>query len=128
MSISLALESFGLTGLAKSKKAAFKTAKAGVHVSSARLWLAGGLITANAVLLLSYVYGVNDFTSTGYEIKTLQAKLNNFDEANKKLNLKISEANSMVSIQTDFLNANFVAAGANKYLTIDPNANYLTQR
>ncbi len=128
MSRSLALQGFGIAEFFSSKKSVIKTARPASKVSPVRFWLAAGLIAANSVLLLSYVYGVNDFTSTGFEIKTLQGKLGNMDEANKKLNLKISEASSMVSIQSDFLNANFVAAGMSKYLTVDPGANRLTQR
>lgn len=96
--------------------------------SPAHFWLAVGLIAANTVLLMSYIYGVNDFASKGYEIKALQTKLNNLNEDNKKINLKISEATSMVAIQSDFLSANFVPAGTAKFLVVDPNANRLTQR
>ncbi len=87
-------------------------------------WLSVGLIAANAVLLMSYIYGVNDFAAKGYEIKTLQTKLAALNEDNKKINLKVSEASSMVSIQSDYLSANYVSAGTPKFLQVPQ----LTQR
>lgn len=82
--------------------------------------LAFSLIVANILLLGSYIYGVNKFSAKGYEIKKLQIQLTALTEENKKINLKVSEANSMVGIQSDFLNSNFVAAGTSKFLEISP--------
>lgn len=123
----LALESFW-SQLFSSKPKRIGVIKPASADTSLRFWLATGLIAANAVLLLSYIYGVNDFASKGYEIKALQTKLSQLNDDNKKINLKISEATSMVAIQSDFLNANFVPAGTAKFLVVNPNANQLTQR
>lgn len=81
-------------------------------------WASVGLIALNAVLLMSYVIGVNSYASRGFEIKTLQARLDKLTQENKQLALKAAEISSMVSIQTDFLNADFVAAGTPKFLAV----------
>jgi len=89
-----------------------------------RFFLAVILIALNVMLLMSYIYGVNKYTANGYDIKKLQTQLAGLTEENKKINLKISEAGSMVSIQSNFLNSNFVAAGTPKFLEVTQ----LTQR
>src|SRR5271166_3314605 len=73
------------------------------EVGNFRLILAIALIAANAVLLMSYIYGVNAFASQGYSINQLQQKISDLNDTNKALTLKMSQATSMVSIQNDFL-------------------------
>lgn len=84
-----------------------------------RVWLGASLLAANAALLLSYVYGVNQFASQGYQISVLQKQINTLSADNKQLNLKIAQATSMVSIQSDFLGANYVLAATPKFLQAD---------
>jgi hypothetical protein len=110
----LALENFWATVFSKAKKQSFVK-----ESHSVKYWLSVGLIAANVILLMSYIYGVNDYTNKGYEIKTLQKKLSALTEDNKKINLKVSQATSMVGIQSDFLNANFVAVGTPKFLSVN---------
>lgn len=81
-----------------------------------KFWLASILIGLNLIFLMSYIYGVNEYAASGYEIKSLQKNLAELNSSYKKLNIKASEAVSMVEIQNDFLNANFVAGGTTKYL------------
>jgi len=107
-----ALENFWPVEFFKSKKYSSNSKQQ----SQPRFWLAAALIAANMVLLMSYIYGVNDFANKGYEVKALQTQLANLTDANNKINLTVSEASSMVSIQTDFLNANFVPAGTPTFL------------
>lgn len=114
----LALDSFWSPFLPKTKKANFKIAKKSGSEAS-RFVMAAVLIAANALLLMGYIYGVNESASSGYEIKTLQNKLSDLSADNKKLNLKVAEASSMVSIQNDFLSANFVPSGTSKYLQVN---------
>ena len=112
----LALNNFFLPSFSKNKfSISTKTAS-----PNFRFVLAVSLIMANVLLLGSYIYGVNKFATKGYEIKTMQIKLAALTEDNKKINLKISEANSMVGIQNVFLESNFVAAGTSKFLEINP--------
>jgi len=85
---------------------------------SLTLWLSIILLAASVVLLGSYVYGVNQYASQGYEVKLLQNKVAELTQTNKKMSLQVSQANSMVSIQSDFLQANFVAAGTPKFLNV----------
>ena len=86
-------------------------------VSPKKLWLYV-LAGLNIVLFFSYILGVNSNTSQGYEIKKLQTQISSFTEQNKKLNLKISEISSMVSIQNNLVTENFVSAGTPKFLEV----------
>ncbi len=108
----LALENFWPVSFAKTKKINVKRAEANPW----RFWLALALIATNAAFLMSYIYGVNENASRGYEITQLQKQLADLNTQNKTITLKISEATSMVSIQSDFLSANFVPAGTPKFL------------
>lgn len=99
---------------AKNKGKTFGKKEAGTM----RVFLAVLLIGLNAALLMSYIYGVNKYAGKGYEIKKLQTQIAALTEENKKINLKTTEAQSMVSIQSDFLNSNFVAAGTPKFLEV----------
>lgn len=74
------------------------------------------LAAANIVLLFSYLQGVNSYSSSGYETKKIQSRISELSEENKKLNFKLSESVSMVAIQAEFLNANFVSAGTPIFL------------
>jgi cell division protein FtsL len=88
---------------------------------SAFRFYAGIILTAlSFAALLWYVAGVNGNASMGYEIKNLQSKISRLNDQNEQLNLKVSEASSMVAIQSDFLNSNFVAAGPATYLQLHP--------
>jgi hypothetical protein len=84
--------------------------------SNLKFWFSISLIAVNAVLLMSYIYGVNQFADTGYQIAVLQKQLNVLNSSNKAINLQVSEASSMVQIQNDFTAANFVSAGTPKFL------------
>ena len=85
-------------------------------VSPWRLWVSVGLIAANALLLMNYIYGVNQFASQGYKISVLQKRLATLTADNKQMNLKIAQATSMVTIKKDFLSANYVVATTPKFL------------
>jgi len=86
-----------------------------------RFWLSVFLIGLNAALLVSYLSQVNRQSLQGYQIKTLQTRLAQLNAQNRAANLKVSEATSIVSIQTDFLNSNFVSAGTPQYLHANTN-------
>ena len=118
----LALETFSSLFFKTKNITVSKIAKKEVH--SVRLWLSVGLIAANAVMLMSYIYGVNDSASKGYEIKSLQKRLAVLSEENKKISLKVSEASSMVAIQTGFLSSNFVPAGTPKFVAVPSEAKF----
>jgi hypothetical protein len=70
--------------------------------------IAGVLIALNAVLLISYIVGVNLRASSGYEIKSLQTQINNLNQANKKLNLEIAEKSSVANLEMELSNRGFV--------------------
>lgn len=93
--------------------------------SAAWLKIAGAaLVVANIVLLLSYLTAVNNNATKGYEIKKLQTQATQFTDENQKLNVKMSEISSMLSVQTDYLSAHFVPAGTPQFLQL----NQLTRR
>lgn len=118
----LALDNFW--GLVFSKKKSSVAKKS--DTNNLRFFASVALITASVVLLMSYIYGVNNFSAKGYEIKALQKSVTALSEENKKINLKISEAGSMVSIQSGFTAANFVPAGTPRFLEVK--TNQFTQR
>ena len=116
MSKALALENVWAPIFSKTKKQSFVQSK-----NSLRFYFAVALVASNAVLLMSYIYGVNDYANKGYEIKAIQNQVNTLTEDNRKINLKVSQASSMVSIQSDFLSSNFVPAGSSKFLNTNNN-------
>ncbi len=89
-----------------------------------RLFAALFLLALNAYLLLGYFVEVNGNSSKGYEIKKMQQQITDLTDAQKKLNLKLAENTSMVSIQEGFLSANFVPAETPVFLE----STRLTQR
>lgn len=70
----------------------------------------------NAYLLVNYMTKINTYSSKGYEIKKLQVKIANLDEVNKKLSKQVAENASMLRIQEDYLNSNFVAAETARFV------------
>lgn len=109
----LALEN--LFGFAKTKRSISKTI--GKEDVSLAYIIGSFLIALNLMLLMNYIYGVNKFASSGYEIKSLQKQLSALTAENKKISIKVSESVSMVEIQNDFLSSNFVTTGTTKFLT-----------
>jgi cell division protein FtsL len=85
----------------------FSSIKIDSKISQAKI-LAGVLIVINAVLLISYIVGVNLRASTGFEIKSMQTKVNNLNQANKKLNLDIAEKSSVANLELELNNQGFV--------------------
>lgn len=86
---------------------------------SANFWLGGALLALNAVLLLGYLSGVNSRSLQGYELKQLQTRVSSLAEENKKLDLKITEASSVLVLQNDFARADFVAMGTPRFLEVE---------
>lgn len=77
------------------------------------------LIVFNVLLFISFLSGVNSYSSTGYEIKKLQNRLSYLTEENKKLNLKVAESSSIVTVENEFLDKYFVSAGTPEFLQIN---------
>lgn len=70
----------------------------------------------NAYLMVGYMTKINLYSSKGYEIKKLQQKIAVLDESYKKLGKQAAESTSMLKIQDDFLNSNFVSAETAKFV------------
>ena len=80
----LALENLLTLISPKTKKISKITAK---EENGFRFLLGSFLIALNLMLLMNYVYGVNEFASSGYELKTLQKQLSALNTENKRINL-----------------------------------------
>lgn len=76
-----------------------------------------GLAVLNVVLMFAYILGVNNYASTGYEIKALQKEISTFTQENRKLTLEISEKASAANLETELSQSGFVAVKAAKFLT-----------
>ena len=85
------------------------------------LWLYSAylLIALNAAVLFSYLLGVNQAASTGYEIQKIQEKIATISDQSKKLNLQISQQTSIAQIQNDFLNSGYVPVGLAQFLQVN---------
>jgi len=83
-----------------------------------RFWVSASLIAISAGLLMSYIYGTNQFANTGYQIATLQKQIAVLNDGNNRLNMQIATASSMVSIKNNFTAANFVPAGTPIFLQV----------
>jgi hypothetical protein len=112
----LALDNFWPPLSARKTSAIHVIKKTESRYSAFRFWFSVTLIAANAFLLMSYIYGANQFANTGYQIELLQKQLSGLSDSNKAITLQVSEASSMVQIQNDFLAAGFVPAGTPSFL------------
>jgi len=83
------------------------------------VYASGVLIALNAALMFSYLLGVNAQAATGYEIQKIQDKVQTLTEANRQLNLKVSQITSIAEIQTDFLNSGYVPVSQVSYLQVN---------
>ncbi len=87
-----------------------------VEKRGAWFWLSSILLVFMLVLLMNYISGVNSYASTGYEIKQQQKKLSLLTEKNRQMTLKISEASSIVNIETDLADSNFVSIDSARFV------------
>jgi Ni,Fe-hydrogenase I cytochrome b subunit len=101
-----------------------KTKQYNNTISTRHIVFAYGLVAINVVLLMAYLFGVNNYASQGYEIKKIQTKNKILSDDNKKLNLKISEQSSLAVMHNDLANSEFVPVNQAKYVQ----TNQFTQR
>ena len=116
----------GFFGIKKSEPRSIQSIKAQIktkhtHQSIQPFWLYASyvLIAINATVLFSYLLGVNNQASTGYEIQNIQQKIADVSDQNKQLNLKISEQTSIAGIQEDFAASGYVPITQSNYLTVN---------
>lgn len=74
------------------------------------------LSAMNIALLLAYILGVNNYASTGYEIKALQNKISQISQENKKLTLLVSELSSVSNLQAELSQSGYSVVKATTYL------------
>jgi len=79
-------------------------------------WPSVVLMALIVAALMNYVSGVNGYASTGYEIKKLQREMDLLSEQNKQMTLKISESSSMVNIENELANLNFVPIDSSRFV------------
>lgn len=91
----------------------------GVPPRSRQKWLAIALIGVNLALLLSFISGVNSYAAKGYEIKELQQKMGLLSEENQKLSVKVSEISSIMQIQSQLSQSDFVPVTGAKFLQVN---------
>ncbi len=119
------LKAYALPGLfsAPTFLKAKRTAKSG---QPDKFWFFGSLalVIIIGAILLNYLLGVNNYTSRGYEIQKAQVRLSQLAEENKKMNLKVAEVSSVMKIQVELANSNFVPSGTMRFLEV----NQYTQR
>jgi hypothetical protein len=112
------LKSYAISGLF-SRPLASKTKKITDTKKVDAFWYLASLsvIIVIAGLFINYLFGVNNYASSGYEIKKLQKQVAGFSEENKKISLKVSELSLMLNIQNELQAAGFVSAGTPTFLT-----------
>ena len=120
----LALDNFllGIFPQPKAKTTKFQSVIS--NKSDTNFYLALSLVAVNVFLLGSYIYGVNNYASKGYEIRTMQSKISDLDSNIKDLKLQVAKATSMTNIQTDFAATNYVPAGTPKFLQTPSSLTY----
>lgn len=91
------------------------------RVSGKRKALVFGLVILNLALLFAYILGVNNYASTGYEIKALQNEINRINQENKKLNLQVSERTSVSNLQEELSQSGFILVKSAKFVKQDQN-------
>lgn len=82
---------------------------------------------AIAVLAFFYAIGVNSYAAKGYEIKKLQASVNQKMEENKRAAVRLAEQSSILEINSVASQANLVQVTGEEYLQM-PQANQLSRR
>jgi hypothetical protein len=70
--------------------------------------LAVTFVALDVILMLGYLMNINSHASSGYEIKKLQQAITAEQEQAKQLNIKLSEGNSILTMQSDLASQNFV--------------------
>lgn len=110
---------FSISRSAKNKKQAIF-----ISVRPRQFWLAAILVALSVFLLMSYLIGVNSYAANGYEIKKLKQRASQISEENKAMSVKVSEISSIVQIQADLANSDFVPVTGAQYLQV----NQLSQR
>jgi hypothetical protein len=81
-------------------------------------YLAGALVVATAVMLVLYVFGINQSAAKGYEITKQRNKLNALMEDNKKLLVRTAEAGSILQIRDEAAANHLVQITNQEYLQI----------
>lgn len=66
------------------------------------------LVFVDLTLFVSYLIGINTYASSGYKIRKIEKEILAVSEVQKKLNAKISETTSLISVQSSLTEYNFV--------------------
>jgi hypothetical protein len=112
-------KSYAIPGLFSAKDTALKSKKIVAAKKVDAFWYFASLSVVFVIvgLFVNYLFGVNNYASSGYEIKKLQSQVARFSEENKKISLKVSELSLMLNIQNELQAAGFVSAGTPTFLS-----------
>lgn len=107
-------------------KMLYKPSQAGFkrNVKPLFLWTGYILLGLNVVLMFWYLLGVNSYAASGYEINKMQKEVGVLTEQNQKLTLEYSEKSSLISMQSNLINSQFVPVVSAQYIQV----NQLTKR
>jgi len=100
-----------------SRRAAEISKKGGIKIS-----FMGISFIFTAVIIFSgafYLYQVNDLVNKGYKVKSLQAQIQNLQEANQKSKIKEVELQSMYNIEKNTQELGLVSSNSISYLEIN---------
>ena len=86
------------------------------EVSQGKKVLVFALVVLNSILLFAYIAGVNNYASTGYEIKGMQNKISQLNQENKKLTLAVSEKASVSNLQSELSQSGYRVVKQAKFL------------
>ena len=81
-----------------------------------KYYLAVGLAVLATVMLMAYIFGINQSAAKGYEISKAKAKLSLLQEENQKLQIRLAEAGSIAQIQTEATANHLVQITSQEYL------------
>lgn len=79
------------------------------------------LIIFMCALGVFYIYEVNSLATKGYEIKSLEQKLEGLKKTNEQLNIKAAELKSMYNIEQTTKDLDMVAPNDVSYLNLPGN-------
>ncbi len=70
------------------------------------------------LLLISYVFQVNEITKAGYLIKTYEKQIKELSEKNKALEIDYSQISALENIETLVQNSNFEKVNNVRYIRV----------
>lgn len=83
-------------------------------------WFPLTILTLLAVLTVAYVVELNVVSRRGFQVRTLDTRLQTLREENRKLNIQLAELQSMTGIEDRIAALGLVPTADVQYLTVGP--------